>query len=99
MRGSAISALNASECFQRIVDRGFTADAVTGLLIQFEIEVVSFDLVQAAAVADLRTRTKSVGASLGDRAFLNLAAKRGSGYTADRRLAELNIDIDVRLIR
>jgi PIN domain nuclease of toxin-antitoxin system len=100
MRGSAISSLNASECFQRVVDKGFPASAVTALLLQFEIEVVSFDLTQAAAVANLRTQTKSVGASLGDRAFLNLGLARGrSAYTADRRLGELDIDLDIRLIR
>lgn len=100
MRGSAISSLNAAECFQRIVDKGFPASAVTALLLQYEIEVVSFDLTQAAAVADLRTWTKSVGAWLGDRALLNLGLPRGrSAYTADRRLGELDIDLAIRLIR
>ena len=32
MRGSARSSLNASECFQRVVDEGFPASAVTALL-------------------------------------------------------------------
>lgn len=100
MRGSAMSALNASECFSKIVDKGFPATSVMTLLRQFEIETVPFSLKQAVAAADLRPKTRSVGASLGDRAFLLLALERGeAAYTADRRLADLDLGIDIRLIR
>jgi PIN domain nuclease of toxin-antitoxin system len=100
MRGSAMSAVNASECFSRAVDRGAAAKAVAAMLRDFEIEIVPFGLEDAAAAADLRPKTKHVGASLGDRACLALAMKLGQAlYTGDRRLAELDLDIDIRLIR
>ncbi len=100
MRGSATSAVNASECFSRAINKGFAAHLPLALLDEFEIEVAPFGLRQAAATADLRPATRSVGASLGDRACLALGKERGwTVYTGDRRLAELDIGIDIRLIR
>lgn len=100
MRGSAISALNASECFSRAVDRGASAGGVAAMLRDFEMEVVSFGLHEAQAVADLRPRMRAVGASLSDRACLALAMARTAPlYTGDRRLADLDLGIDIRLIR
>ena len=70
------------------------------LLRQFEIDVVAFDIRQAVVAADLRTVTRHVGASLGDRACLALAKTNDWPIlTGDRRLAELDIGIDIRLIR
>jgi len=100
MRGSAMSAVNASESFSRVVDKGHSPDSVATLLREFEIDVIPFRLNEAAAAAALRSRTRSVGASLGDRACLALAIQRGQPvYTGDRRLAELDLGIEVRLIR
>ncbi len=100
MRGSAMSAVNASECFSRAIDKGFSAALPLAMLHEFEIEIVPFGLHQAEIAADLRTATRSIGASLGDRACLALAQERRLPvYTSDRRLAELDIGIDIRLIR
>src|SRR3569832_1516655 len=100
MRGSVMSAVNASECFARAVDKGFAAQSVLALLHNFEIEVVPFDSDQALATAGLRSATRSVGASLGDRACLALGMERGCVvYTGDRRLAGLGLGIGSRLVR
>lgn len=100
MRGAAISALNASESFSRAVDNGFPATEVVLLLAQFEMTVAAFDLQQAQVAADLRPKTRHVGASLGDRACLALAMTRAQPMlTGDRRLADLDLGIDIRLIR
>ncbi|WP_174284933.1 type II toxin-antitoxin system VapC family toxin [Sphingomonas bacterium] len=100
MRGSALSALNASECIARAVDRGFAASSVMTLFRQAEIAVVPFDMGQAVLAADLRPKTRHAGASLGDRACLALALTRLQPViTGDRRLAELDLGIDIRLIR
>ncbi len=100
MRGAHMSALNASECFARVVDKGVPAQRAMMMLDQFEINVAAFDLADAIAVADLRPKTKAVGASLGDRACLHLAATLGLPLlTGDRRLAELDLGIDIRMIR
>lgn len=100
MRGSAMSAVNASECASRAIDKGFAARLPMALLDEFEIEVVPFGLNHALTAADLRAATRAVGASLGDRACLALGLElQWPVYTGDRRLARLDIGIDIRLIR
>lgn len=100
MRGSLMSAVNASECFSRAIDKGHSANISTQLLRQFEIMIMPFGLKQAAMTAELRQHTSAVGASLGDRAFLALAIEHQAiACTADRRLAELEVGADIRLIR
>lgn len=100
MRGSAVSSVNASETFQRAADKGHAAQRVLALLQGLEIEVVPFSLTHAIAAADLRPATRAAGISLGDRACLALAAeRRATVYTADRRLAGVDIGLDLRLIR
>lgn len=100
LRGSTISTVNASECFSRAIDKGFSAEAVAALLVGFEMDIVPFDLADAQSAANLRPLTRRVGASFGDRACLALAKRRRLPLlTADRRLAELDIGIDIRLIR
>lgn len=50
--------------------------------------------------AELRQHTSSVGASLADRAFLALAIEhQANALTGDRRLAALDIGVDIQLIR
>lgn len=100
LRGSYVSAVNASECCSRAVERGGSAAAVLALIRQFEVETVAFDLRQAIAAADLRQGTRHLGLSLGDRACLALADSLTVPiYTGDRRLAQFSGTVDVRLIR
>ena len=100
LRASAMSTLNVSECCSRAPERGAGEEAVLRALRRFEIDVVPFDLRQAVGAARLRDATRHVGASLGDRACLELGRSRGLAvFTADRRLAKLDIGIDIRLIR
>ncbi len=50
--------------------------------------------------AELRQHMSSVGRSLGDRAFLALAIEhQANAVTGDRRLATLDIGVDIQLIR
>lgn len=100
LRGSTMSAINVSECCSRAPDRGSIIHAVVRAIRRFEIGVVPFDMDAALGAAALRPTTRHIGASLGDRACIDLAQKmRVPLLTADRRLAELDIDIDIRLIR
>lgn len=100
LRGGVMSAVNVSECFVRAVDRGAQASSVSLIVESFEMEIVPFDLTEARRAAEIRPLTRHVGASLGDRACLALAQSRQLPlYTGDRRLAELDLGIDIRLIR
>jgi PIN domain nuclease of toxin-antitoxin system len=63
------------------------------------IEVVDFDQEQAWAVARLRSATKELGLSLGDKACLGLSLALGEvAVTADRSWSNLS-DFDVLVIR
>lgn len=100
LRASLMSAVNLSECCSRAPERGGSVPAVLRAISRFEIAIVPFTLEQGVAAADLREPTRHVGASLGDRACLQLARSKGvAAYTADRRLADLDIGVDIRLIR
>lgn len=102
VRGSLMSAVNLSECCARGVERGAGVDAVLDIVRTYEVTIVAFDLAAALDAARLREATRSLGASLGDRACMALGKSRGVPVlTADRRLAgvEPSLGIDIRLIR
>jgi ribonuclease VapC len=100
LRASRMSAVNLSECCSRAPERGSTAMSVLRAIRRFEITVVPFLDTDAVHVAALREPTRHVGASLGDRACLELARRLGAAlFTSDTRLGRLDIGIDIRLIR
>ena len=64
------------------------------------VEIVAFDAEQAEAAASISVATRSPGLSLGDRACLQLAARRGlPALTADRAWVGIDVDAEVQLIR
>lgn len=99
--GSAmVSAVNLAEVGARLTDHGIPELEIRKVVGAVGLEVVNFDESQAYASALLRLRTRGKGLSLGDRACLALALARAvPALTADRIWAELDIGIDIRLIR
>lgn len=104
-RGGLISAVNWAEILAKASDAGVSpaafADAAThrGILGQL-LEVVPFNQDAAAGSASLRADTRTRGLSLGDRACLDLARRtRLPVFTADRAWADLELGINVLLIR
>lgn len=99
-QGALVLSVNLSEVLTRVIDKGGNAERVRKLLQRLELTIVPFDEDLAVLAAKLRTATKSVGASLGDRACLALAAScRVPVLTADRDWARLDLGLDIRLIR
>ena len=97
---SVISAVNLSEVVARMTDLGTSIDRVREHLESLHLEVIPFETEQAYIAGMLRAETRSVGLSLGDRACLALARRlRLPALTADRRWAELDVGIDVQVIR
>ena len=97
---SCMSAVNWAEAVSKLVDRGGSLEAVRAALTIAPLDVVDFNqnLAEAAGALIVRTRTK--GLSLGDRACLALASRDGlPAITADRAWANLDLDIDIRVIR
>lgn len=103
--GALISSVNYAEVLTRLADRG--EDPVDlhrrfrdGELIEHYVEVVPFTDELSVAAAALREPTRHLGLSLGDRACLATTLRVGAPVlTADRAWAELDLGVEIRLIR
>jgi PIN domain nuclease of toxin-antitoxin system len=98
-----MSAVNWSEVLARIprmedAERG-QLDSLLDSLPQL-LAVVAFDEADAGRAAALRAPTERHGLSLGDRACLALALRSQSPVlTADRAWADVDVGVEIRLIR
>jgi ribonuclease VapC len=100
IRGSVLSAVNLAEVITQLIDRGMTADEAAFLSDQLNCEVLDADRRRASRVGALHAKTRRTGISLGDRFCLALAEELGvPTLTADRRWKELDLGIQVQLIR
>lgn len=97
---SFISTVNVSEFLQRLQEKGVAEDLVMAQFSRFEITIAPFSLNHARQAAAFRVATKHLGLSLGDRGCLSLASDLGLPIlTADGRMAEADVGIDIRMIR
>ncbi len=95
-----LSAVNLAETRSRLSDHGFDSGSIDASIGLFNLEVVDFDTELAVISADLRPTTRPAGLSLGDRACLALAQQRGAvAVTADRAWANVDLPIEIRVIR
>jgi PIN domain nuclease of toxin-antitoxin system len=98
--GSTISAVNVCEVLAKLYDDGLTDTQADSAMSTMDLRVVYFDGPQARIAARLRSITRHAGLSLGDRACLALGLELGrSVVTADRAWANLDIGVDIILIR
>ena len=99
-RGGLISAVNVSEAVAVLMGAGVSPATARTKLSGVQLITVAFDEEDALLAAELRPLTRAAGLSLGDRACLALAQRRNlPALTADRAWAELDIGVEVRLIR
>jgi len=97
---SKVSAVNLAEAGSNLASAGATSVHMQAQLDSLGVDVVPFDEEQAIETARLRPLTRSLGLSLGDRACLALARTlRLPAMTTDRAWSDLNIGIQVALIR
>jgi ribonuclease VapC len=95
-----MSSVNLAEVTSRLVDLGYTDDAVAFMIQNANVDFITFDAEQAFLSGQLRAQTRHKGLSLGDRACLALGMVRGAKvYTADQAWAELDLPVDVVLVR
>lgn len=100
LTGAMVSAVNVAEAGSRLIDNGMSDLDVRSVLAALGLEVAVFDADMAYQSAYLRRVTREKGLSLGDRACLALAAaEKLPTLTADRVWAELDVGVEVRLIR
>lgn len=98
--GSEMSMVNVAEVFTRLVKLERDPEAAWQTLIDRGVRIRAFREDAALAVARLLPLTSHLGLSFGDRACL--AQARSSGLpilTADQKWAQLDIGLDIRLIR
>lgn len=100
LEGSIISSVNNSEVIGRFVRDGHAPNLVVDNLSALPVRVVAFDGVDAMIAASLLPATRHLGLSLADRACLALAGRRSLPVvTADRAWADLDIGLDIHIIR
>ena len=98
--GATIGAVNLSEVAAKLSLIGMPEALIRETLDPLGLEVVSFDAETAYQTALLAGFTRAMGLSIGDRACLALAARvRLPAVTADRAWRQLELGIEVRVIR
>lgn len=100
LNGAEVSIVNICEVLTKSAEQDGDVDEVERILRSYRLRVRSFREAHAMEVARLRPPTRRLGLGLGDRACL--AQARISSLpvlTADRKWTELDLGIDVRLIR
>lgn len=100
IQAAAISSVNYCEVVGRMSDAGVPDHLITSTIADLGLDVIAFDRAAAFEAGKLRPMTRDYGLSLGDRACL-ATAKRLSlpVVTADRVWANLDLGIEIRLIR
>lgn len=95
-----MSAVNMAEVCSKLADRDIRGNSVRSLLSDLPIKIVSFDAKQAFKAGELRPVTRNRGLSIGDRACIGLAMDhKATAVTADRSWSELDLNVEVKLIR
>jgi ribonuclease VapC len=95
-----LSSVNAAEVQSRLLRKGADPRRAWESISSSVQAIVPFDLAQAEAAGSLILKTQPYGLSLGDRACLALGiATQSPVYTADRAWAQLQVGVDVRLVR
>ena len=95
-----ISAVNYAEVVTRLSLLGMPENEIHEALDMLGLAIIPFDEGLSFQTGALALATKPYGLSLGDRACLALALKTGySAVTSDRVWQELDIGVDVKVIR
>ena len=98
--GASVSAVNYAEVVSKLIDFGAPVEAATDIGSDLGLAVLPFDEAAAGDAGLLRGATRALGLSLGDRACLALARRlRLPILTADRAWADLDLGVEVVLIR
>jgi PIN domain nuclease of toxin-antitoxin system len=97
---SCMGTVNYCEVLGKLIDAGMPEQEARESVELLNVEVVGFDADLARLAAVLRTSTKKLGLSLGDRSCLALAlSRRNTAVTAERVWPKLKIGVKIELIR
>jgi ribonuclease VapC len=97
---ACVSTVNWTEVLQKALVQGIDT---TDMQVEFEslgVRFIPFSCLHSELAAQLWSQTKAFGLSLGDRACLALAIdQKAIALTADQVWANLQIGVDIQLIR
>jgi PIN domain nuclease of toxin-antitoxin system len=101
LQGNAVvSAVNASEVIAKHAERGMPAERTMSFLHLLGLQLHTFDSEDGVLTGSLRTATKQLGLSFGDRACLALAMKlKLPAVTADQAWSKLDLPVEIVQIR
>src|ERR1700722_17764158 len=100
LKESVMSAVNAAEVLQKLVQKGMSDKKADEYVRQFVKEIADFDYRQAMLVAAMVPKTLPLGLSFADRACLALGKLRGVAVlTGDQKWAQLDLGIHIEQIR
>jgi PIN domain nuclease of toxin-antitoxin system len=95
-----VCAINYCEVVSKLVELGMPIESVAEVARDLELTVEPFEEADATTAGLLRAATRHLGLSLGDRACLALAQRlQLPVLTADRAWAQLDLGVEVVLIR
>ncbi|MEX2449121.1 MAG: type II toxin-antitoxin system VapC family toxin [Solirubrobacterales bacterium] len=98
--GALISAANWAEVIERTIGSNADAAALRPAFEALGVSIVPVNVGQAEAAAHLRGPTRPLGLSLADRLCFALAVElRAPVLTADRKWSEVEVGVEVRVIR
>ena len=103
--GAAISVVNLAEVLSKLAEAGKDPDEASGELRDAAgdtdaLAIEPLSEIDCVEVARLRPKTRELGLSLADRSCLALAMRLGvPALTADHDWAEVDVDVEIRLIR
>lgn len=95
-----VSSVNYAEVVSKLTDHHMPPEAIQSALDDLDLEIIPFDAQQAFITGELRTASKPLGLSLGDRACLALASVlQLPVLAADHNWTLMPGTFDVRVIR
>jgi len=98
--GALLSCVNLAEVTTRTLETGMPLEDSLAEIARLPLRLVDYDAGHAHITASLRSATKSLGLSLGDRACLALGLSRqATVLTGDRDWRKLQIGVDVIVFR
>ncbi len=90
LSGALLSTVNYAEAITKLCEKGIMLHNAKLFIDKMDIEIVDYTAEQAQLTGDLRSLTRHLGLSLGDRACLALAKFKGlPALTADTAWADL----------
>jgi ribonuclease VapC len=100
LNGGLLSSVNLAEVHTRLILCRMPPDFARSRVMTMGCEICFFDEHQAYLAGELAAITHPYGLSVGDRACIALAIERNAKvYTADRTWKNLNLGIEVEVIR